>query len=113
MFVRRKPNQSGSVSVQVIDKSNGYRVVKTMGRARDPQDVKRLVELGRLFMARRSGQCCLFPADERDNAAVLDFVQTLGNAAIRTVGPELIFGLSRSRCSATSWSPAWFTRPAS
>jgi len=92
MFVRRKPNRSGSISVQVIDKSNGYRVVKTIGAARDPQDVERLVELGRLFIARHSRQYALFPADERDNAAVLDFVRTLGNASIRTVGPELIFG---------------------
>jgi hypothetical protein len=92
MFVRRKPNRSGSVSVQVIDKSHGYRVVKTVGTARDLQDVERLVELGRLFIARRSRQYSLFPSDERDNAAVLDFVQTLRNASIRTVGPELIFG---------------------
>jgi len=92
MFVRRKPNRSGSVSVQVIDKSNGYRVVKTLGAARDPQQVERLVELARLFIARRRRQYCLIPADERDNAAVLDFVQTLCNASIRTIGPELIFG---------------------
>ena len=31
MFVRKKRNKSGSVSVQVIDKSNGYHVVKTIG----------------------------------------------------------------------------------
>jgi hypothetical protein len=78
--------------VQVIDKSNGYRVVKTIGSARDPEDLSRLVELARLFIARHSRQYSLFPADERDNAAVLDFVQTLGNASIRTVGPEMIFG---------------------
>jgi len=92
MFVRKKPNRSGSVSVQVIDKSNGYRVIKTIGTARDPDDVQRLVELGKLFIARQTGQYSLFPADERDNAAVLAFVQTLGNASVRTVGPELIFG---------------------
>lgn len=92
MFVRKKRNPSGSVSVQVIDKSSGYRVVKTIGTAHDQQDVQRLVELGRLYIARQSRQYALFPADERDNAAVLAFVQTLGNASIRTVGPELIFG---------------------
>lgn len=92
MFVRKKPNPSGSVSVQVIDKSSGYRVVKTIGTAHDPQDVQRLVELGRLFIAHQSRQYSLFPTDEHDNAAVLAFVQTLGNASIRTVGPELIFG---------------------
>ncbi len=34
MFVRKKQNTSGSVSVQVIDKSGGYRVVKTIGSAK-------------------------------------------------------------------------------
>lgn len=92
MFVRKKPNRSGSVSVQVIDKPNGYRVVKTIGSARDPEDLRRLVELGKLFITRRSKQYCLFPADQRDNAVILDFIQTLQNASIRTIGPELIFG---------------------
>jgi hypothetical protein len=92
MFVRKKPNRSGSVSVQVIDKSNGYRVVKTLGSARAPEDLKRLVELGERFIARRSKQYALFPADQHDNAVILDFVQTLPNASIRTIGPELIFG---------------------
>jgi hypothetical protein len=92
MFVRQKPNQSGSISVQVIDKSNGYRVVKTIGTALDPVEVARLVELGKLFIARRSGQYTLFPESQHDNAVILDFVGTLGNASIRTVGPELIFG---------------------
>ena len=92
MFVRKKPNKSGSVSVQVIDKSNGYRVIKTIGLARDTDEVNRLVEVGKTFIARQSKQYSLFPKDEHDNAVVLDFVQSLSNASIRTVGPELIFG---------------------
>ena len=92
MFVRQKPNKSGSISVQIIDKSNGYRVVKTMGTATDPVEVARLVELGELFIARRHGQYALFSEDQRDNAVILNFVETLSNTSIRTVGPELIFG---------------------
>ena len=92
MFVRRKPNRSGSVSVQVIDKSEGYRVVKTIGSAQEPAEINRLIELGKAFIARQSGQYSLFPQEEHNNAVVLDFVQSLSNASIRTVGPELIFG---------------------
>lgn len=92
MFVRQKPNKSGSVSVQVIDRSNGYRVVKSLGAARDPADVARLVELGELFIKRQSGQYDLFSEDQHDNAIILDFVNTLHNASIRTVGPELVLG---------------------
>jgi transposase len=44
MFVRKKPNKSGIVSVQVIDKSSGkYRVRKTIGCSADPLQVNRLV----------------------------------------------------------------------
>jgi len=92
MFIRKKPNKSGSVSVQVVDKTRGYRVVETIGSARDPEEIVRLVALGEQFIRRQSKQYDLFPEDQRDNASVLDFVQTLGNASIRTVGPELIFG---------------------
>lgn len=92
MFVRKKSNKSGSVSIQIIDKSNGYRVIKTMGSAKDPQEVQRLVELGELFIARQRGQYLLFPEDQHDRAVIADFVKHLGNASIRTVGPELIFG---------------------
>ena len=46
IFVRKKPNKSGSVSVQVIDKSHqGYRVVQTIGSARDSEEINRLVYL--------------------------------------------------------------------
>jgi len=92
MFIRKKQNKSGSVSVQVIDKSNGYRVLKTVGAARDPEEIERLVELGKVFIIRQSNQYSLFPQDEHDNAVILDFVQKLRNASIRTLGPELIFG---------------------
>jgi transposase len=92
MFVRKKENKSGSVSVQVISKTNGYRVLKTLGSARDPQEIDRLVELGRVFVDRQGGYRSLFPEDQHDNAVVLDFVQNLHNASIRTIGPELVFG---------------------
>lgn len=92
MFVRKKRNKSGSVSVQVIDKSNGYRVVKTMGSAHDPQEVQHLVELGELFIDRHHGQYLLFPENQHDRAVIADFVKHLGNASVHTMGPELIFG---------------------
>jgi len=92
MFVRKKHNRSGSISVQIIDKSNGYQVVKTMGSAHDPHEIQRLMELGELFIARQRGQYSLFPENHHDRAVIADFVKHLGNASIRTMGPELIFG---------------------
>jgi len=92
MFIRKKKNACGSVSVQVIDKTRGYRVVKTMGSARTPAEIDRMVALGKAFIESRTRQFSLFPKEEARNAAVLDFVSRVRNSHIRTVGPELIFG---------------------
>lgn len=92
MFVRKKRNKSGSISVQIIDKSDGYHVIKTMGSARDPQEIQRLIELGKLFITRQHGQYLLFPEDHQGRASIEAFVENLRNASIRTKGPELIFG---------------------
>lgn len=92
MFVRKKRNASGSISIQVIDKSGGYRVVKTIGSARTPAEIGRLVALGQAFIESQTLQFSLFPKEEMRNAAVLDFISRVRNSQIRTVGPELIFG---------------------
>lgn len=92
MFVRKKRNQSGTISVQVIDKSKGFRVIKTIGSGRDPAEVHRLVELGNLFVENQRGQYSFVFENPRDRAVIDSFVQQLGNASIRTLGPELIFG---------------------
>lgn len=67
-------------------------MVKTIGSARDLEEICRRVQLGQRFIASESTQYPLFPTEQRDNAIILDFVETLGNAAIRTIGPELISG---------------------
>ena len=92
MFVRKKSNKSGSISVQVISKDGGYRVVKTVGSSRDPQEIERLVALGERFIAGQDKQFALFPQSRRDSIALLEFIDRLHNASIRTLGPELIFG---------------------
>ena len=92
MFVRKKANASGSVSVQVIDKANGYRVAKSIGAAREPDEVQRLVAVGKAFIVQQRQQRVLFPENQHDDAVVRNFVKTLQNASIRTLGPELIFG---------------------
>ena len=44
MFVRKKLNNSGSISVQIIDKSTGkYRLIKTIGSSNDPTVIEKLV----------------------------------------------------------------------
>ena len=48
MYLRKKRNKSGSISVVVVDKSSGkYKEVKTIGIAKNASDVTSLIERGR------------------------------------------------------------------
>lgn len=45
MFIRKKINQSGSISVQIIRKDNGrYKVLKSIGYSKDLIEVEFLVQ---------------------------------------------------------------------
>ena len=56
MFVRKKPNKSGSISVQVIDKSSGhYKLVKTIGSSKDALEVERLVSSAYRYIQTHTG----------------------------------------------------------
>ena len=47
MFVRKKKNSSGSVSVQIISKNNHkYKVVETIGCGRNEFEVEQLLKNG-------------------------------------------------------------------
>ena len=45
MFIRHKPNRSGSTSILIVDKSNGkYKVVKTIGSSADIFEIELLCQ---------------------------------------------------------------------
>jgi transposase len=57
MFVRKKKNPSGVISVQIIDKSTGkYVVKKTIGSSRNIFEVERLVELAHQWIKEQKRQ---------------------------------------------------------
>jgi len=57
MFVRKKKNISGVISVQVIDKSSGkYKMLKTIGSSKNQKQVSLLVQRGEDFIKKASGQ---------------------------------------------------------
>lgn len=61
MFIRKKPNKSGSQSVQIIQKVHGkYKVVKTIGSATTQQEIDNFVNLAKQEIERLSGQSKLF-----------------------------------------------------
>jgi transposase len=92
VFVRKKRNKSGTVSIQVIQKSNGYKLVKTIGCSDHPEEIERFVQQGYAFVGEQQKQLGLFPQDQARNGTIQSFVSNLSNSHIRTIGPELIFG---------------------
>lgn len=93
MFLRKKRNKSGSITVQVIDKSNGTWAIQTLGTSCDPNEIARLaLQAKQIINAGPPGQSWLFPSMSQDELLIENFLTQLSNAQIRTVGPELIFG---------------------
>jgi transposase len=91
MFIRKKPNKSGSTSVQIISKSSGkYKVIKTIGSSKNEQDLEKLYFLGKQELERLNTQPKLFVSES--DAIVDQVFDALQNASIKTVGPEIIFG---------------------
>jgi transposase len=91
VFLRKKKNSSGTVSVQIISKSSGkYKVVKTIGSSSNEQEIQKLIYLGRQEMERLNSQPKMFPSE--NDLMVEQVFSSLKNASIRTAGPEIIFG---------------------
>lgn len=91
MFVRAKPNKSGSTSVQVISKANGkYIVVSTIGSSKDSQEIAVLKLQAQSKIKELEAQQSLFVLEE--DAKIESFLSTLTNGQVRTISPELVFG---------------------
>jgi Transposase len=78
MFIRRKKNPSGIVSIQVIDKGTGkYRVLKTIGSSSDPDMVEELYQQGLHWIDGYGGQLNLFPESKQEAQAIREREKTL------------------------------------
>ena len=92
MYTRRKPNKTGSISVQVILKNRGRnKVVKSFGTGRCESELIELESKARRYILQKQGLTnTLFP--DPLEKYVEDFVSTLSNSNIQVAGPELVFG---------------------
>lgn len=67
MFVRKKKNPSGNVSVQIIDKSKGrYFVIKTIGSSADPLTIESLFVKGRQWINNHLGEQDIFEVYDKE-----------------------------------------------
>jgi transposase len=88
MFIRKKKNRSGNISVQIIQKQHGkYVVIKTLGTSGDEDVIDRLYKQAQEAIPRLFNQITLF-----DDPVSLPRVDEVGNDDVRVVGPELVFG---------------------
>ncbi len=88
MFIRKKKNQSGSVSIQIIQKQQGkYIVIKTLGASREEEEIDRLYKQAQESIPHLFNQITLY-----DDSPNLPRVDELSNDDIRVIGPELVFG---------------------
>ncbi len=91
MFVRKKKNKSGIVSVQIIDKSTGkYTVVQTVGSSSVVHEIDYLFKKGQKEILRIQEQYSLNFDQEKEIAFVDTFMESI--ASISLIGPELLLG---------------------
>ena len=94
MFIRKKLNKSGTVSVFVLSttKSRKQRLVKSFGSAHpnDTAAMEKLMQQASSFIQQMEGPSLPHIYEEKD---VIDgFVSSLSNAQVQVAGPELVFG---------------------
>ena len=91
MFIRQKKNSTGSISVQVIDKSSGkYCVLKTIGSSSDKTVIQNLVAKARQYIYSLTKQTSidfLLGDDTHFFSTVYENIQS-----IQLLGPELVLG---------------------
>lgn len=89
MFVRKKPNRSGLISVQVIDKSSSkYKVLKTIGSSDKAFEIDRLVLKGKEFIKQQTG---LQELDFKNYDSIYQQVLT-SITSHKLVGIDLVLG---------------------
>jgi transposase len=89
MFIRRKKNKSGVISIQVIDKSTGkYKVVKTIGSSADVVEVDLLFKQAEWYVKKHKGQIEI----DFDSADEMFSKFISGIKEVNVIGWELLLG---------------------
>lgn len=92
MFVRRKINKSGSISIYVVDKSRGrYDTVKSFGAVATSAEADLLENKARQYIRELTGELEM-QFGEMDEAQLEAYAATLDGGRIELAGPELLYG---------------------
>ena len=114
MFIRRKPNKSGTFSIEVISKRGGKNlVVRRFGSSRDEAELRSFERKAQQWIDDQRGPRLPFSWEKDD--VISDFMSTLSNSQVRVYGPELVTARCmtvsatmrlKTRCSAIWWCAA-------
>ena len=88
MFIRKKQNKSGSVSVHIISKARGrYSIVESIGVGKTEQEISNLCLKAKALLKQYQGGLSLFTdAEESQYESILS---TISNNQIQVVGPRI------------------------
>ena len=99
MFIRKKLNKSGTVSVFVLSttKSRKQRLVKSFGSAHpnDTASLEKLMQQASSFIQEMEGPS--LPHIYEEEEVIDGFVSSLNNTQVQVAGPELVFGMLYDR----------------
>lgn len=91
MFIRKKKNKSGSISVQIIDTSEGKnRLIKTIGSTNSKEKLRDLLKEAHNFISSYTGQQEIQFEYSEDKKFLTNLKS--GILKIEMIGPELILG---------------------
>ena len=90
MFVRKRKNRSGSITVVVVDKSSGkFRELANFGSSSDPEEIQLLEDKARDYILHYEGQQVFdFDGTSRSMEATEEFIDGIESVLLN--GPQLI-----------------------
>ena len=92
MFVRKKKNKSGSVSIQILQKvGKKNKLVKTVGSSNNQKEIEKLYQEAINLIPTLERQPRLELLSQNDSF-ILNFIKSLKNSNISMIGAELVFG---------------------
>lgn len=91
LHIRQKKNNSGTISIQIIDRNNRrYKVIETIGCVKTTEDLEIYQDIAQGRLKELSKQ--LYPTlFDKESSQSLSFIE-LGNTDLVPVGDELIYG---------------------
>lgn len=94
MFIRKKRNSSGSVSIQILKKQGGRKkLVETVGCSKDSETISGLTIKAKARIAELNPQLSFVGMlDSARDKIILEYLKCSSQPSVKTVGPELILG---------------------